>query len=168
MQYVVHSHHTPEKTAQLVSQALAGMSKAVMTGTVLAFSQGKNAKGQPLHVPRRPDRGDGGGKPDVGGLGLKSLLRQAGKGGFGVGGPGIDTGTLFAALSRRQWAEIDSDSALIDPDIDLAGVRPDGIPLVDYYHQYVKDYAHGSITGLSGEIATRIVNELNRQLSTGA
>lgn len=150
------------KSASQVQAALASLAPSlamdVMNGAVINFSRGKNAQGASLKRPKRLQWGYGGGGATEG---IKNLMKASG---YNVGGPGIDTGTLFKHLGKRRWFKIFPRGGVVDPQIGVSGTRPDGIPLVTYYEAYRDECAHGRLTGLNPKIKAAIERRIRRAL----
>lgn len=148
----IRTTKSAQEAFRALQSALPYFARDVQNATIVAFNNGTNAKGQPLHIPKRqPGTKSGLGK------GLKSLktLRSL-EGGFGIGGAGVDTGTLLGHLASRDWHRVAGDFVSIQPMINMSESRPDGTALVEYYEDYRDKYAHGSITGLNAQAIASI------------
>lgn len=159
----IYSKQNFHETVRTINRNLPNICRDIMNDTVIAFKSGTNAKGEQLHKPRR-GAGEFSGK---GGLAALVKTVKAGSGLSGLGGAGIDTGTLFAHLASRKWFSIGKDIATVDPSLNLSGVRPDGVALQSYYAAYRDRYANGRITGLASGAVDKMMQTLSVALTKG-
>jgi hypothetical protein len=155
---VIRTRKSPSQARAAIANLMPSLASEVMNGAVINFSKGKNAKGASLKRPKRLKWGYGGGGATTG---IKNLLSSSG---FNVGGPGIDTGTLFKHLGKRRWFKSYRYGSIIDPQIGVSGTRPDGIPLITYFETYRDECAHGRLTGLNAKIKAGIERRIRSAL----
>lgn len=152
------SNKSPLEVKAALTALMPALANDAMNGAVINFSRGKNAKGAALKRPKRLQWGYGGGGATEG---VKNILNSTG---FNVGGPGIDTGTLFKHLAKRRWFRSYTHGAIVDPQIGVSGTRPDGIPLVTYLEEYRDQCAHGHLTGFNPKIKAAMERRIRRAL----
>lgn len=162
MDVTIKTRMSTHEAVRLANRYLPTLARNVMDQTVLNFKAGQTTKGRALHVPKRKS-GEFASKG-----GIRKLLKASKAGSKGLGGAGIDTGTLFAHLAGRKWYSLGSSALFVNPVINLSGSRPDGVALQSYYAKYRDKYAGGSIGGLNAKSINSIVKTLRTAATKGS